>query len=158
MKRFALCFIAVLIFLSMGVACLASSMSYVGNKSTKVYHMSECTYAGRTSTQNRIYFRSRSEAEANGYRRCHYCGDGVVEEGNGGGSSSGGSSSGSSDTEKASQPTKDADKDTNRKTVGEIVGTVFCAVFYGAGIIILMYDFCAPTNDSKKSRKYYRRR
>lgn len=122
MKRFTLCFIAVLLFFSMGVTCYASSMSYVGNKSTKVYHISKCTYAGKISTKNCRYFSSRSEAEAKGYHRCYYCGDGVVEEGNGGGSSSGGSSSGSSDTEKTSQTSgKVEDKESEKKTIGDTI-------------------------------------
>lgn len=87
MKRFTLCFLAVLLFFSMGVTCLASSMPYVGNKSTKVYHMVECTWGRKIGLDNRIYFASREQAERCGYRRCHYCGDGVVGAGNGGGSS-----------------------------------------------------------------------
>ena len=85
MKKIALCLISVLLLFNIVTVSATSSKSYVGNKSTKVYHISECTYAGKISSENRVYFNSRSEAESRGYRRCHYCGDGVVEPGHNGG-------------------------------------------------------------------------
>lgn len=86
-KKFALCFLAAFILFCGTVAVSSATLKpYVGNKSTKVYHISECTFAGKISSGNRIYFSSRSEAESRGYRRCYYCGDDVVEPGHGGGS------------------------------------------------------------------------
>lgn len=76
----------------------AATYSYVASKSSKVYHMVECGQAAKILESNRVYFSSRSEAEASGRRPCSYCGDGIVDEGNdsgGSGSSSGSSSSGS---------------------------------------------------------------
>lgn len=118
MKRFTLCFVAVLIFFDMGVTCLASYPAYVGNKSTKVYHIAECTHAGKISSTNRIYFSSRSEAEANGYRRCYYCGDGVVDPGHGGdgGSGSGVHSKSPSGVSGSHQATAKKTQNENRTT------------------------------------------
>lgn len=87
MKRFVLCLLAILLFFGTGIACLASSLPYVGNETTKVYHMVECTWAQKIDFGNRVYFISRESAENHGYRRCHYCGDGVIENGSGGGHS-----------------------------------------------------------------------
>lgn len=148
MKRFTLCIVAVLIFFSMGVTCLASSMPYVGNKSTKVYHISECTYAGEISTKNRIYFRSRSEAEANGYRRCHYCGDGVVEHGHSGGGGSGsGSNSGSSNSGSSSNQTTVEKPQKESRTIGEelweIIRIILILVCVIAWPIIISLPFSA---------------
>lgn len=84
MKRFILSVLAVLLFFGTAIACLASSLPYVGNKTTKVYHMVECTHGQKIGFDNRIYFNSREHAERCGYRRCHYCGDGDVESGSGG--------------------------------------------------------------------------
>lgn len=77
----------------------AATYPYVASKNSKVYHMIECGQAANILKSNRVYFSTRSAAEASGRRPCSYCGDGMVSEGNGGGnsnSSSGSSSSGSS--------------------------------------------------------------
>lgn len=87
MKRLAPCLLAVLLLFNIGIVS-AASPPYVGNKTTKVYHMIECTWGQKIGVSNRIYFNSREIAENRGYRRCHYCGDGLVEKGNGGGSGS----------------------------------------------------------------------
>jgi hypothetical protein len=95
-KKLILC-IASAVFILCGTVAVFAASSYVGNKSTKVYHMAECTYTGKISTKNRVYFSSRSAAEDRGYRRCHYCGDGVVNSGNGGNHSNDNSNSTASD-------------------------------------------------------------
>lgn len=123
-KKLILCILSViLLFFGTIAVFAASSKSYVGNKSTKVYHISECTYAGKISSQNRVYFSSRSEAESRGYRRCHYCGDDVVEPGHGGNGGSGNSSHSTTATipkqETVGNPTEEH---TESKTVWQIIG------------------------------------
>jgi len=71
----------VLLILNVLTVAAITPKPYVGNKSTKVYHISSCTYSEKISSANRAYFNSRSEAERNGYRRCYYCGDDVIEAG-----------------------------------------------------------------------------
>lgn len=118
-KLFLSLLLCILFLLTTLTVSVAAASSYVGNKSTKVYHTSECTYAEKISSSNRVYFSSRSLAESNGYRRCHYCGDDVVEPGH---SSSSGSSSGNHSSattppstqpsETEPQPTQTAPKNT----------------------------------------------
>lgn len=124
MKKLAICFLSVLLlFFSTVAVSAAASESYVGNKSTKVYHISECTYAGKISYENRVYFYSRAEAEAYGYRRCHYCGDDVVEPGHGGGGGSGNSSHSTTATiPKQETVGNTLEEPTKSKTVWQIIG------------------------------------
>jgi competence protein ComEC len=44
---------------------------YIGNKNSKIFHLSTCT--GLPEEQNRVYFYSREEATAAGYRPCGGC-------------------------------------------------------------------------------------
>lgn len=148
MKRFTLCFVAVLIFFSMVVTCLASSMPYVGNKSTKVYHMVECTWGKKIGLDNRTYFNSRESAENRGYRRCHYCGDGFAEEGNGGGGGNGPSSdsrpSGSGSSH--NQTTVEKPQKENRtiwEDLWEIIRIILILVCAVAWPIIISLPFSA---------------
>lgn len=141
-KRFTLCLFTVLIFFSMGFTCLATSNSYIGNKSTKVYHISECTYAGKISTQNRIYFSSRAEAEANGYRRCHYCADGVVEPGHSGGGGSG-SSNGESSNNQTTVEKPQKESRTIWEELWEILRIILILVCVVAWPIIISLPFSA---------------
>ena len=48
-----------------------TSYSYIGNKSTKVFHYSWCSYL--PSTSNRVSLASRSAAIGAGYRSCGHC-------------------------------------------------------------------------------------
>lgn len=43
----------------------------IGNINSKVYHVSTCSRLPKEA--NRVYFKSRSEAEAAGYHPCSYC-------------------------------------------------------------------------------------
>lgn len=88
MKRVALCILAVILFISVATAGFAASSPYMGNKDSKVYHTADCSHGQKTAPENRVYFYSRESAESSGYRRCHFCGDDIVEPGHGGGSSS----------------------------------------------------------------------
>lgn len=81
-KKFTLCLLAVFVLFCGTVAVSAtSSKSYVGNKSTKVYHMAKCPYVDRMLEENRVYFNTRDAAERKGYRACNYCKDGIVGSG-----------------------------------------------------------------------------
>lgn len=54
---------------------IAPVTSYVvGNKSSKVYHVPSCRYAGQILESNRVTFSSWSSAEASGYHACGVCG------------------------------------------------------------------------------------
>ena len=86
-KLFLSLSLCILFLLSALTVSVAASSSYVGNKSTKVYHTTQCTFAEKISAKNRVYFSSRTGAESSGYRRCHYCGDDIVEPGQGSSSS-----------------------------------------------------------------------
>lgn len=46
---------------------------YVASKSSKIFHRSDCPYAGTITDKNRIEFRSRDEAEKSGRRGCKRC-------------------------------------------------------------------------------------
>jgi len=51
----------------------ASSGAYVGNTNTGVFHYSSCSYVNRMKEGNKVYFNSRDEAIAAGYRPCKVC-------------------------------------------------------------------------------------
>lgn len=87
-----LCIIVILPLLLL--SSQAATYPYVASKNSKVYHMIECGHAANILESNRVYFATRSAAEASGRRPCSYCGDGLVSEGNGNSSSSSGNSSG----------------------------------------------------------------
>jgi methylated-DNA-[protein]-cysteine S-methyltransferase len=44
-----------------------------GCRTTKIYCRPDCPAGRRTKPENKIYFRSREEARANGYRACKVC-------------------------------------------------------------------------------------
>lgn len=46
-------------------------MSYIGNKNSKVYHTTSCKSLPKQ--ENQVKFKSKSEAEANGYKPCSIC-------------------------------------------------------------------------------------
>lgn len=50
-----------------------SSDSYVGATTTKKFHFTSCTWAGKINTENRAYFKSRDEAINLGYSPCKVC-------------------------------------------------------------------------------------
>lgn len=155
MKRFPLCVIAILLFLSSGVMCSASSMPYIGNKTTKVYHMAECTWGKRIGLNNRAYFISRERAESSGYRRCNYCGDGVIKKGNGGSSYSSGSSPTNPNTNKNAPMNNVSvnNAESEKKTTTKNLGIVIAGIFYGAFIILLIWEFFSGSGNSKKPSK-----
>ncbi|MGI5824836.1 MAG: Ada metal-binding domain-containing protein, partial [Bacillota bacterium] len=49
----------------------ADNARYIGNKSTKKFHLKSCRYAAQISSQNVVYFKTR--AEAAGYVPCKVC-------------------------------------------------------------------------------------
>lgn len=51
----------------------SSSGSYVGNANTHVFHYSSCSYVNRMKEGNKVFFNSRDEAIAAGYRPCKVC-------------------------------------------------------------------------------------
>jgi len=52
---------------------MANIKSVSACRTTKIYCRSDCPAGRRTKPENKIYFRSRSEARANGYRACKTC-------------------------------------------------------------------------------------
>lgn len=46
---------------------------YVGNSDSKIYHYAGCSSAERISSEHRVLFSSKEEAEAAGYRACKRC-------------------------------------------------------------------------------------
>ena len=46
---------------------------FVASKYSDVYHQADCPNAKRISLENRVYFETTEEAEANGYRACMVC-------------------------------------------------------------------------------------
>lgn len=46
---------------------------YVGNSSTKTYHLHTCRQALEIAPANKVGFRSREEAVRNGYKPCGAC-------------------------------------------------------------------------------------
>lgn len=142
MKRFVLCLLIVLLFFNAGIVCLASSLPYVGNKTTKVYHMVECTWGHKIRLDNRIYFNSREAAEIQGYRRCQYCGDELVENGNGGESSN--------NKRPASRSTTVSGTVSKSNTGENTIGTIIGFLVYGGLTVWLICLGISGMADKKK--------
>lgn len=51
----------------------AVSVSYIGNKNSKKFHLPDCQWAEKISPRNRVYFKSRDEAIKAGYEPCKVC-------------------------------------------------------------------------------------
>lgn len=51
----------------------AASTYYVASKSGEAYHLPYCGGAARIKEENKIYFKSKAEAEAAGYRPAANC-------------------------------------------------------------------------------------
>ncbi len=50
-----------------------STISYIGNKNSKKFHLSTCSGAQDIKEQNKVMFESRDEAVENGYTPCKTC-------------------------------------------------------------------------------------
>lgn len=50
-----------------------SSQNYCGNKNSKVFHKSNCSFAKNMNDENRVFFSSRDEFIENGYTPCKSC-------------------------------------------------------------------------------------
>lgn len=48
---------------------------YVGSLNSNKYHTLDCVYGQSIKDKNKVYFRSKKEAEAAGYSPCSQCGD-----------------------------------------------------------------------------------
>lgn len=46
---------------------------YMGNRNSKILHLTTCDSASRTSMANRVYFETREEAIEKGYKPCSRC-------------------------------------------------------------------------------------
>lgn len=51
----------------------ASNAAYMGNSRVKVFHRLGCKFHRKALRKNRVYFASREEAIAGGYRPCRTC-------------------------------------------------------------------------------------
>lgn len=49
------------------------SITFGGNKKLKIFGLLHCTSSKRMKKGNRVFFTSRQEAEATGYRPCGHC-------------------------------------------------------------------------------------
>ena len=148
MKRVALCILAVILFISVATAGFAASSLYIGNKNRMVYHTADCTQGQQTAPENRVYFYSRESAERSGYRRCHYCGDDIVEPGHGGSGGNGaGSNSGSSSNGSSGNQTIVEKPQTENRTfweeVWEVVRVILIIVCVVAWPIVISLPFSA---------------
>jgi hypothetical protein len=52
---------------------IAAEYQYVASKNSKVFHKLDCSSAGKTKTENRIFYNSREEAIQDGRRPCKLC-------------------------------------------------------------------------------------
>jgi hypothetical protein len=50
-----------------------SSIDYIASKQSKVFHRSDCPFAGRISQANRVTFKTRQDAVDSGRRPCRTC-------------------------------------------------------------------------------------
>lgn len=50
-----------------------TTVNYCGNKKSKVYHCTECTFAQKTKEENKVYFNSKDEFIKSGYKACSTC-------------------------------------------------------------------------------------
>lgn len=51
----------------------SSTDKFVGSKSTKKYHTTDCSWAKKISSDNRTYFATAKKAESAGYTACMTC-------------------------------------------------------------------------------------
>lgn len=49
------------------------SITYIGNKNTKKFHLTSCRYVGTIAEGNRVTLNSRDEAISKGYVPCQVC-------------------------------------------------------------------------------------
>ena len=71
MKKFFTAIVALVIVTTAFASVLASA--YVGNAKSKKFHHADCSYAGKMSSANRVYFNTRDEAVNAGYIPCKRC-------------------------------------------------------------------------------------
>lgn len=50
-----------------------TTYKYIGNKKTKVYHKINCRYVKLIKNSNRVYFKTKLQAQKAGYRPCKVC-------------------------------------------------------------------------------------
>jgi len=46
---------------------------YIGNSKTLKFHLPDCQWAKKISLKNRVYFKSKREAQERGYQPCKVC-------------------------------------------------------------------------------------
>lgn len=51
----------------------SSQHRYIGNKSSRVFHLGSCKSVNKMSAKNKVYFGSREQAAESGYSPCGYC-------------------------------------------------------------------------------------
>ena len=49
------------------------SVTYFGNKNSKIFHKANCSSAQQTKEENRVYLSSRDEFVSKGYSPCKIC-------------------------------------------------------------------------------------
>ncbi len=65
--------IALSLLLTLAIPAVASA-AYIGNINSAIFHYEDCRFGGnRIKEGNRVYFDTRDEAIADGYRPCKVC-------------------------------------------------------------------------------------
>lgn len=65
--------IALALLLTLAIPASASA-AYIGNINSAIFHYEDCRLGGsRIKEENRVYFDTREEAIADGYRPCKVC-------------------------------------------------------------------------------------
>lgn len=72
MKKVLVLICAILVLMAIPVQVLATT-GYVASKESDVYHRSDCYYAEKIKTKNKVEFKTQQKAEAAGYRPCQKC-------------------------------------------------------------------------------------
>lgn len=52
-------------------ALTAMAFAEIGNKRSGIYHRDYCSHVSRMNESNKVYFNSKADADASGYRPCN---------------------------------------------------------------------------------------
>ncbi len=72
-KRVTAAFVVFAFLVATTMAALAAEKAFMGNKNSKKYHVTACTWAQKIAPRNRIEFSTAAEAEKAGFIPCKVC-------------------------------------------------------------------------------------
>lgn len=55
------------------VNAASTTYKYVGNKKTKVFHKINCRYVKKIKKTNKVFFKTKKQAQKAGYKACKVC-------------------------------------------------------------------------------------